>query len=261
MCYNCNTLRERLLFVKLRNIAGIFIVSLCVVGLFQLCPFALSTSSSKDVTMGKQAMQQLAKQDINEINSQIQTIQDKFTLQSVDVGSFSARFANTVIMGDSLAAGLIEYGIMPANLVMAERGNRTNNINEDIDRVIGYAPKAIFMEYGINDLGYCRGNAKLFASQYKEQVSKLKKALPRTKIYINSLTPIAIWAQEKNQVYTYVDEFNEALQQMCKELDVSYIDNTKLINFNGDVYEFDGVHPHYPYYPIWLEHMLETAGY
>lgn len=247
--------------MKLKNWVGIFIVIICVVGFLQLCPFSIQSHDYKKIEKSQQVMKQLSKQDIAAINSQIQTIQDKFKLASVDTGSFSARFANTIIIGDSLSSGLIEYGIMPSDLVMAERGKRTDNIDDFIQRTIQYAPKAVFMQFGINDLPYCRGNSERFASQYEEQIVKLQKGLPNAKIYINSLTPISKQAQAENEAYTHVAEFNSALQQLCKKLKVTYIDNTQLINFEGDVYEFDGVHPYYPYYPIWLSHMLDVAGY
>ena len=48
--------------------------------------------------------------------------------------------------------------------------------------------------------------------------------------------------------------------KLCKEMNIVYIDTTKLIDFSKDVYEKDGIHPLYPYYPVWLTHMLEVAG-
>lgn len=252
--------RERGRIVKVKKYAGMLIALCCLFGVLQLCPFSLFANTKETTDKGNTIMKQLAARDVAEIESNIQTIQNQFIANNQDVGSFASRFANTFIMGDSLAEGLIEYNIMPSNIVIAERGKRTDNIDDEIQLVIQNAPKAIFMEYGINDLGYCRGDAQLFASQYREQVIKIKKALPKTKIYINSLTPISEAAQKNNPHYTHVNDFNQALQAMCKELKLTYIDNTHTIDFREDVYEYDGVHPSYPYYPLWLANMLKAAG-
>lgn len=245
-------------FVKFKKYAGIIFVVLCLFVFFYLCPFSFGNSDS--VMEGKEVLTLLSKRNVSEIDAKIQEVQDKFKEDANEVSSFSARFQGTVIMGDSLAAGLLEYGIMPDNIVIAARGKRTNNIDEDVQRVIDYAPKAVFMEYGINDLGYTRGNADLYISQYREQIKKIQKALPKTKIYINSLTPIQKAAVDRNPVYAHVDEFNKGLQKLCKELKITYIDNTKTLDFSQNVYEFDGVHPVYAYYPLWLALMARTAG-
>lgn len=47
---------------------------------------------------------------------------------------------------------------------------------------------------------------------------------------------------------------------MCEEEQITYIDNTALMDWSPAVYEIDGVHPKYSYYPIWLAHMANEAG-
>lgn len=244
--------------VKYRSIAGVVMAAAVLGTALYLCPFSFKEKG--DVQKGNAVMKQLAAQNVQEIDTMIQTIQDQFNIKNTDVSSFTARYANTIIMGDSLAAGLVEYRIMSDEIVMAERGRRTDNIDADVARVIQYAPKAVFMEYGINDLSYCRGDADRYAAQYKEQIIKIQQALPQTKIYVNSLTPISKTAIEGNPYYGEVDNFNKALQKMCKELHVTYIDNTHTLDFTKDVYEYDGVHPYYQYYPLWLSRMLKAAG-
>ena len=149
---------------------------------------------------------------------------------------------------------------MSSSNLLATRGRRTDNIDQEITTAITMAPRTIFLSYGMNDLEYCRGNAQRFIRQYKEQIHKLKKALPDTRIFINSLIPMDAAAIAKTPVYARYREFNRALQQMCEEEQLTFIDNTTLMDWSADVYELDGVHPKYSYYPIWLAHMAGEAG-
>lgn len=238
---------------------GIGIAFLCIGGLIRVCPFSLKVSS-RDIDKEMMVMTELEKRDYKNIDTKIQEINETFKEESLNTKPYSVRFKDAMIMGDSMAEGIIEYGLVSEKNVVAERGKRTDNIDDEIRQVIRYEPKIIFMVYGLNDLEYCRGNAQRFVNQYKIQIEKIQKALPHTRIYINSITPIDQVAQSKNKAYTKVSSFNTALMKLCKEMNIVYIDTTKLIDFSKDVYEKDGIHPLYPYYPVWLTHMLEVAG-
>ena len=248
------------MLVEYKNIVGIGMALLCIAGLIQVCPTASKASSQADVSKAKAVVQVLEKRNVHDIEDKIQVVQNSFHKKKINTASFPARFSHTIIMGDSMAEGLLEYGLLPESIVIAKRGRRTDNIDGEINSVIAIAPKAVFLQYGLNDLEYCRGKASRFAAQYKVQIEKIQKALPNTKIYINSITPIAAKAQSKKKAYTHVSEFNEALKKLCEELQVVYIDNTNTIDFSGNVYEKDGIHPTFAYYPLWLSNMLEHAG-
>ena len=142
--------------MKYKKYAGVLIALICALGFLQLCPFSFAFHTS-DTSKGKQIMKKLAAQNVADIDAKIQAIQEELKPKEENVSSFSARFANTIVMGDSLARGLLDYRLLPSNVVVADRGRRTSNIDGDIQTVIGYAPKVIFMEYGLNDLGYTNG--------------------------------------------------------------------------------------------------------
>lgn len=150
--------------------------------------------------------------------------------------------------------------MLPATNVLAVRGRRTDNCDDEIRSAIALAPRDIFLSYGMNDLGYCRGNSAIFIAQYEKQIKKLQKALPNANIYINSLIPTDAAARQANPVFRHYSDFNKALQKMCKKLHITYIDNTKLMDWHTATYEQDGIHPKYAYYPIWLAHMASEAG-
>ena len=56
-----------------------------------------------------------------------------------------------------------------------------------------------------------------------------------------------------------MEEYNEAIKDMCKSLNIEYIDNTSILYDNPDLYAGDGVHVTSAYYPIWIERMIKAA--
>ena len=149
---------------------------------------------------------------------------EKERLQKLSSQPLSLRFQNALIMGDSLAEAFGDYQLVSSSNLLATRGRRTDNIDQEIATAISLAPRTIFLSYGMNDLEYCRGNAQRFIRQYKKQIHKLKEALPDTKIFINSLIPMDAAAIAQVPVYARYKEFNEALKQMCEEEQITYID-------------------------------------
>lgn len=226
----------------------------------KLLPSSAADAQSAQVRKGNQVMEELAKKSVSSVNKKIEARDQRERLQKLSSQPLSVRFQNSLIMGDSLAEAFQDYQLLNSSSVLAIRGRRTDNINKEIAAAITLAPRNIFLSYGMNDLEYCRGNAKRFISQYKEQIHKLKRALPDTHIYVNSLIPMDASAISKTPVYAKYKEFNKALKRMCKEEKITYIDNTTLMDWSSSVYEIDGVHPKYSYYPIWLAHMAEEAG-
>ena len=49
-------------------------------------------------------------------------------------------FSNAVIMGDSIAEGLVDYQLLTNMQVVAARGRNVNTIDDDIQKVINLAP-------------------------------------------------------------------------------------------------------------------------
>ena len=54
--------------------------------------------------------------------------------------------------------------------------------------------------------------------------------------------------------------YNRAIKDMCDALQLTFIDNSSLMEWEDEVYEYDGIHPKYPYYPKWLRYMAACAG-
>ena len=54
-----------------------------------------------------------------------------------------------------------------------------------------------------------------------------------------------------------IRDSNAALQKMCDENQIAFLDNTSLVS--DTYYEEDGIHFKADFYPIWLKRMAEVA--
>lgn len=171
-----------------------------------------------------------------------------------------ALFTGTVIMGDSITEGLLDYEILDKEIVIAKKGMTAGAASDEIQTAITLSPKAVFIAIGMNDLEYYRGDGGRYKKAYEARIQELRDALPDVPIYINCILPIQQKAIDKKPVYGNVDAFNQELQDMCNELGLTYIDNAGLLDGLENIYQKDGIHVKKPYYHLWLEHMAETAG-
>ena len=118
--------------------------------------------------------------------------------------------------------------------------------------------KRFFLAFGANDLEIYNGDSSAFIDAYRVKVKQIQNALPDTAIYINSILPIQQSAIDQNPALAYYDSFNQALRDFCDEMGCTFIDDTFLVD--ESMYEPDGEHMVYNYYPKWLTYMAERAG-
>lgn len=169
-------------------------------------------------------------------------------------------FSDVVILGDSMAESILDFRLLRKNNVIAKRGRCVDMIEEDIQKVIRLSPKVIFMEYGKNDILHFHGNESKFINIYRERIAYLRKALPATTVLVHSIIPMNSLAMKKRGGIEAFNRFNKAIELMCEVDEVRYVDNSSIIDWSDSVYEYDGIHPKYPFYPKWLYHMAEQAG-
>ena len=101
------------------------------------------------------------------------------------------------------------------------------------------------------------GDTDLFIKEYKAVIDQLRKKLPDTTLYVNSIFPVSAAKQEEKPVFQKIPEYNAALQKMCDENQIAFLDNTSLVS--DTYYEEDGIHFKADFYPIWLKRMAEVA--
>lgn len=216
-----------------------------------------------DVSQGVTILENLENRDVFVVKNEIDQFKNQtFVEENNDFSNltYSQRFVNSVIIGDSLAEGFSDYGIIDKSNVIANKGMVVSKAGEEVSKAILKNPQNVFISLGTNDIGYYNGNSEKFSNYYIQLINQIKENLPNTKIYINCIMPVEENAIEKNPYLIHIDDFNTALKNLCSETGVTYIDNSKLIEGVEDIYQSDGIHFKYAFYPLWLENMAKYAG-
>ena len=143
--------------MKYKTPVSLVLAALALLMLGAVLPSVAADGQSTQVKKGHAVMEKLAKQSVASVDKKIAAQEQKVSSQPL-----SLRFQNALIMGDSLAEAFGDYQLVSSSNLLATRGRRTDNIDQEIATAISLAPRTIFLSYGMNDLEYCRGNAQRF---------------------------------------------------------------------------------------------------
>ena len=217
-----------------------------------------------DPTEGEKRLKELAKANVQEIDAKIQKLEkeERQASEEWQNRSYNEKFANCLILGDSISQGLYAYEHLDPALVNAQKGVGVvlpdeTGFSAIEDQIIEAKPQKLFIALGMNDTISADADAEVFAEAYKVMLDKFKKGLPDTQIYVNSILPVAQAAIQKDARFGCVPDFNVKLKELCESEKIEFIDNTELVK--AEYYEVDGIHMSSNYYPEWLNHMAEVA--
>ena len=134
-------------------------------------------------------------------------------------------------------------------------GNLTAGILNDLDnRVYKYKPDKVFILIGTNDIIYSDLSDKEIANNIELIVTNIKKELPKTKIYVESIYPVNY--KKNNKVYNNalltkdnnkrIKKINKLIQKICAKNKCTYIDMYDSLEiFNDTLFKYyttDGLH-------------------
>ncbi|MDD4376763.1 MAG: GDSL-type esterase/lipase family protein [Eubacteriales bacterium] len=197
---------------------------------------------------------QIAKLEKNESHSAFSGNQNLTNAQ------YRKIFSNSVIIGDSITEGLTAFNFLGNDVVLSKIGAALLSSQDLFDQAADLKPRFAFFSLGMNDTGYFSGKADAFASKYQSMLIEFRKKSPDTQIYINSILPPSDDAIKGNPNYGRYKRYNEALKEMCKSMEIGYIDNTNFLTSNPEFYAGDGIHVSPKYYTLWLNNMIIKAG-
>ena len=204
-------------------------------------------------------LESLNNQDLKAISNDIEAIEYQLMLDKMESRPLSQRFKNAVVVGDSMVEALSAYQVLPKKSVAGSIGKRADNIYEQVDIALKRKPKHLFLCLGLNDISSFRKYVNMFKDNYQALIDYIKDKDPQIKIYINSMIPLPKNTIKNHKEFKYIDEYNTALKQLCKENKLQYIDNTSLIDLKKNQFESDGIHPKYDYFKVWAKHMANEA--
>lgn len=213
---------------------------------------------SVDTSEGVNYIKKKEKEDLTEIETQIEKLEQQESTGDEGSRGLKEKFANTVVMGDSIPQGFADYNVLNSSNVTAKIGAHLTQLDDQIKAAKKMNPTIVFLSIGENDVTSTDGDVDLFIKQYKEVIDEISAEMPEASIFINSIFPVQEKALKKEPELEKIPDYNQALSDLCKKLSLGYIDNSDLVQ--DKYYEDDGQHFKYDFYPVWAEHMAEVAA-
>lgn len=255
------TLMRKILYVRTVKIALIGGVILILLGFARHIYKSKFGETETNPEKGVAKIKELESEDISSIRDEIESNSKDNSNIKNDKGetNFENLFENSVIMGDSRGEGLTEYNFLSPSSVVAYKGRNVIEAKGDISEVVNLSPSNVFLTYGMNDLQLF-DNSKEFINKYEILIKDIKSKLPSSKIYVTSIIPTTQEAIEKEPNFKHVYSFNKALKEMCKNLNIEFIDVNDSVNSGSNLYEPDGIHFSAKFYDGYLNILKEKAN-
>lgn len=244
--------------VKIVLIVGSILILLSLARHIYILKFGETEANPEQ---GVAKIKELESVDISIIRSEIQNNTKDNSDKKNDKGNtnFEKAFEDSVIMGDSRGEGLTGYNFLSSSSVVAYKGRNVITAKGDVSEAVNLSPNNIFLTYGMNDLQLF-GNSKEFINKYELLIKDIKSKLPSSKIYVTSIIPTTQEAIVKEPKFKNVESFNKALEEMCKDLNIKFIDINDSIGSGNNLYEPDGIHFKAKFYDGYLKILQEKVN-
>jgi lysophospholipase L1-like esterase len=172
-----------------------------------------------------------------------------------------------VFLGDSIT-DIAEWSEIWQNNKVKNRGISSDNtfgVLARLDDVIAFVPEKIFIMIGINDIARDTPDSMIIGN-HEKICRRLKAALPKTKIFIESLLPtnnnFSEFHRHQNKM-EHIRFVNDALKQLCKKYDLTYVDlYSQFLDSSGKLskqYTNDGLHINGYGYALWKKILLKKG--
>ena len=227
-------------------------------------------AQKSDTSKGLEYIASLESIDGNAAENIVRKAQDQYAgtaarkkiLEAIKKKNYRYAFKDIVISGDSIVKAIWEYDILDSSQVMAEIGGGTTYLKKISKSIIAANPKYLVLHFGENQLS-TKQQAEAFAKEYGKCIAHLKKNLPKTEIYVDSIFPVEESAYKTDSYLRNIDYYNTYIEKMAKQVGVHYIDFTPLwASYKKNYYDADGIHPLRSYYTEqYLPQILMEVGY
>ena len=217
-----------------------------------------SITRQHDTTEGLEILRQLENADISTIENRIAVLEGRHEVDGQN-GELSLKdfFAGIVVMGDSIAEGLVAYDILSPSSVVASIGGRVGSLDGELIRLQELNPIIVFLSYGLNDILLENMSVESFLESYGELINYIQNNLPDTRIIINAVFPVREDVLATHPFLERIGEFNEALREFAHSRQITFVDSTSLAN--EIFYEEDGIHFLPDFYRHWADEMRKVV--
>lgn len=187
--------------------------------------------------------------------------------------------SKSVFVGDSRTEGLALYTRLPSSgaRIYTHVGMSVKKVFSDkVIKVGGQSMTVIealksdptfdrvYIMLGVNELGWIYTEA--FIEKYGEIIDTVRTINPNAKIIIQSLIPVSADAYKTDPMLrnSKIEEYNKALDAMCRDKNVWFLNVAEMFSGNGGVLPADasndGVHLKKAYCDHWLDYILSHMG-
>ncbi|RAT97013.1 GDSL-type esterase/lipase family protein [Brevibacillus sp. Leaf182] len=167
--------------------------------------------------------------------------------------AYKAAFKHSVFLGDSILGALSYLNKVDTANVIAPSGATLSLALMNVEKLASRAPEHVFILLGSNDITL--SDKQEFVESYRQLISSIRNKLPKAKLHILSIPPVAEDARKQVPQYANITDFNQALEQLADEVKVDYVDLSPVFAANKIQYADNGVHfkPHF--YPLLLDYL------
>lgn len=225
-----------------------------------------STQQDSTLTPGLNYLQELEEKSpdnveriIKEYRQQELLAQREARLAQLESGEISvwSLFDDYALLGDSRAVGFEYYDYLDPNRVMAEAGATILALQEHIPDIVALNPSYLFLCYGLNDVSIgIWPTPEDYVAEYSAIIDEIRAQLPDVKIFISSILPARDPALSKSSAWYNIPEYSAAVAEMCNSNGCVYVDNDDISEEHADLWEVDGIHLLYTFYPYWGTNLI-----
>ena len=187
--------------------------------------------------------------------------------------------SKSVFVGDSRTEGLALYTRLPSSgariythvgmsvkEVFSDKVIKVGGQNMTVIEALKSDPTfdRVYIMLGVNELGWVYTEA--FIEKYAEIIDTVRTINPNAKIIVQSLIPVSADAYKTDPMLqnSKIEEYNKALDVMCREKNVWFLNVAEMFAGNGGVLPADasndGVHLKKAYCDQWLDYILSHMG-
>lgn len=187
--------------------------------------------------------------------------------------------SKSVFVGDSRTEGLALYTRLPSSgaRIYTHVGMSVKEVFSDkVIKVGGQSMTVIealksdptfdrvYIMLGVNELGWIY--TEVFIEKYGEIIDTVRTINPNAKIIVQSLIPVSADAYKTDPMLrnSKIEEYNKALDVMCRDKNVWFLNVAEMFAGNGGVLPADasndGVHLKKAYCDHWLDYILSHMG-
>ena len=175
-------------------------------------------------------------------------------LTEEEKNQYRNQFSDCVVLGDSMAQAVLEYGFLDTACVVYRRSYTVDRLMEAADVAVGLYPNKIIFFTGLNDCNHFALVEDYIAS-YEALINYIREKLPKVEIYVCSLLPPNNAIKAYRADLARSEFFDAALKEMCARRGDTYIDTNWMVYQH--LYLNDGIHFEEGFYSIWMQYVAQ----